>query len=90
MGAFQFHAYTHKDPKNFCWFLKGVGRGLMDIDSPLVWEEAKWSSTPSGRQIPHACRVKMRLLHERSVEASCVLQAVSVAETLLSGLIHLY
>ena len=27
----------------------------MDLDSPLVWEEAKWSSTPSGRQIPHAC-----------------------------------
>ena len=62
----------------------------MDLDSPLVREEAKWSSTPSGRQIPHARRVKMRLLHERSVEASCFLRAVSVAETLLSVLIHLY
>ena len=29
MGAFQFHAYTHKDPKNFCWFLNDVGRGQM-------------------------------------------------------------
>ena len=62
----------------------------MDLDSPLVREEAKWSSSPSGKQIPHACMIKMRLLHERSVEASCFLQAVSVAETLLSVLMRLY
>ena len=45
----------------------------MDLDSPFVREEAKWSSTPSGRQIPNACRVKMRLPFEGSSEASCFL-----------------
>ena len=62
----------------------------MDLDSPLAWEEAKWSSTPCGRQIPHACRVKMRLPFERSAEASCFLQAASVAELLLTALMHMY
>ena len=62
----------------------------MDLDSPFVREEAKWSSTPSGRQIPHACRVKMRLPFERSAEASCFLQATSVADSLLPVLIQLY
>ena len=62
----------------------------MDLDSPLVWEEAKWSSTPSGKQIPHACRGKMRLSFERSAKASCFLQATSVAVTLLPVLIQLY
>jgi len=40
----------------------------MDLDSPLVWEEAKWFSTPSGKQILYACRVKMHLPFERSVK----------------------
>ena len=62
----------------------------MDLDSPFVREQAKWSSTPSGRQIPHACMVKMRLPFERSSEASCFLQATSVADSLLSVLIQLY
>ena len=62
----------------------------MDLDSPLVWEEAKWSSTPSGKQIPHACRVKMRLPFERSAKASSFLQAASVAATLLPVLMQLY
>ena len=62
----------------------------MDLDSPLVWKEAKWTSTPSGKQIPHACRVKMRLSLERSAEASCFLQAASLADSLLPALIHLY
>ena len=62
----------------------------MDLDSPLVWKEAKWTSTPSGKQIPHACRVKMRLSLERSAEASCFLQAASLADSLLPVLIQLY
>ena len=62
----------------------------MDLDSPLVREEAKWSSTPSGKQIPHACRGKMRLSVERSAKASCFLQAASVTKTLLPVLIQLY
>ena len=62
----------------------------MDLDSPLEWEEAKWSSTPSGKQIPHACRSKMLLSFERSAKASCLLQATSVAVTLLPVLIQLY
>ena len=62
----------------------------MDLDSPLARKEAKWSSTPCGRQIPHACRVKMRLPFERSAEASCFLQAASVAESLLTALMHMY
>ena len=62
----------------------------MDLDSPLVREEAKWTSTPSGKQIPHACRVKMRLSLERSAEASCFLQAASLADYLLPALIQLY
>ena len=61
----------------------------MDLDSPLVWEEAKWSSTPSGKQIPHACRVKMRLPFERFAEASCFLQAASVAQHLQPALTQL-
>ena len=61
----------------------------MDLDSPLVREEAKCSSTPSGRQIPHACSFKMRLPFERSAEAFCFLQAASVAESLEPVLIHL-
>ena len=89
MGAFQFHAYTHKDPKNFCWFLKGVGKrpdgprlpigvggGQVVLDSQL--------------QNPWVCRVKMRLPFERSAEASCFLQATSVADSLLPVLIQLY
>ena len=62
----------------------------MDLDSPLVWEEAKWSSTPSGKQIPHACGVNMRLPFERSAEASCFLQVTSVADSLPPALIQLY
>ena len=62
----------------------------MDLDSPLVWEEAKWSSTPSGKKIPYSCRVKMRLPFERSVEGSWFLQAPSVADPLLPVLIQMY
>ena len=62
----------------------------MDLDSPLVREEAKWSSTPSGRQIPHARRGKMRLLFGRPAKATFFLQAASVAESLLPVLIQLY
>ena len=59
----------------------------MDLDSPLVWEEAKWSSTPSGKQIPYACRGKMRLSFERSAKASSFLQAASAAVTLPAALV---
>ena len=62
----------------------------MDLDSPLVWEEAKWSSTPRGKQIPHACRFKMRLSFERSAEAFCFLQAVPVVQPLLPVVVHMY
>ena len=62
----------------------------MDLDSPLVQEEAKWSSTPSGRQIPHACRVKMRLPFEPFAEASCFLQPASIAEAPQPVLMRLY
>ena len=47
-GVLQFHAYTHKDPKNFCWFLKGVGRGLMDLDPHWCGRR------PSGPRLPAA------------------------------------
>ena len=62
----------------------------MDLDSPFVREEAKWSSTPSCRQIAHACRVKMRLPFERSSEASYFFQATFIADSLLSALVQLY
>ena len=61
----------------------------MDLDSPLVWEEAEWSSTPSGKQIPHACRSKMRLPSERPAEGCCFLETVQLAYTQLAALIHL-
>ena len=48
----------------------------MDPDSPLVREEAKWSSTPSCRPLS-ACRFKMPMRFEGSVEGSCFLQAAS-------------
>ena len=36
------------------------------IEHLTLWEEAKRSSTPSCRQISHACTVKMHLPFERS------------------------
>ena len=48
----------------------------MDPDSPLVREEAKWSTTPSCRPLS-ACRFKMPMRFEGSVEGSCFLQAAS-------------
>ena len=49
----------------------------MDLDSPLVLEEAKWFSTPNCRPLT-ACRVKMSLPFEQSAEATCFLQAASI------------
>ena len=51
------------------------GRVLTVLDSPVVREETKWSSTPKCRPLS-ACRLKMRLSPKRSTEASCFLQAV--------------
>lgn len=48
-----------------------------------------WSSTPSCRT-PWVCRVKLDLLFKWSDEASCFLQAASVAKSLLSELKQLY
>ena len=61
----------------------------MDLDSPLVWEEAKWSSTPNCRPLS-ACRATMRQLFEWSAEASLFLQAASAAESPLPVLVRLY
>ena len=47
----------------------------------MVWEEAKWSSTPS-RRTPWVCKVKMPLPFRRSVEASCFLQVACSLEQL--------
>ena len=61
----------------------------MDLDSTLVREEAKWSSTPSLRPLS-ACRVKLHLPFDRSAEAFCFLQATSVTDYLLPVLVQLY
>ncbi|AHF64128.1 hypothetical protein Syncc8109_1772 [Synechococcus sp. WH 8109] len=71
-------------------FSMAWGRVLAALDSHVVREEVKWSSTPSGKQIPHACRIKMRLPFERSAEASCFLQAASIAGLHLPKLIQAY
>ena len=55
--------------------LNGAGKGPTGPRSPVVREEAKWSSTPRCRPLL-ACRVNMRLPSERCAEASYFLQPV--------------
>ena len=48
-----------------------------------------WSSTPWCRT-PWVCRVNMRLSLERSTEASCFLQAGSIAKCPLPEVVQAY